>query len=79
MAEEAHDEDRETFVPEDDLRLVPEIVPADLLQRAMETCRRALDEGTVPEHLREWLNEDTLRRLQRIVDGQEGPAGCSGG
>ena len=60
----------DTFVPEDDLRLVPEIVPADLLRRAMDTSRRALDEGTVPAHLQEWLNEDTMGRLQRIVEEQ---------
>jgi RNA polymerase sigma factor (sigma-70 family) len=62
----------DTFVPEDDLRLVPEIVPADFLQQAMDTVRRALDEGTVPEHLQEWLNEDTMGRLQRMVDEQHG-------
>jgi RNA polymerase sigma-70 factor (ECF subfamily) len=61
----------ETFVPEDDLRLVPEIVPADLLERAMDTCRRALDEGTVPAHLQEWLNEDTMGRVQRILEEQK--------
>jgi RNA polymerase sigma factor (sigma-70 family) len=64
--------EKETVVPEDDLRLVPEVVPADLLQQAMVTCRRALDEGTIPEHLQEWLNEDTMTRLERIVDAQQG-------
>jgi RNA polymerase sigma factor (sigma-70 family) len=64
--------ENEIVVPEDDLRLVPEVVPADLLQQAMDTCRRALDEGTVPEHLQEWLNEDTMARLQRIIDSQRG-------
>ena len=64
--------ERATFVPEEDLRLVPEIVPAEFLQQAMDTCRRALDEQTVPEHLQEWLNEDTLGRLQRLVDERQG-------
>jgi RNA polymerase sigma factor (sigma-70 family) len=64
--------EKETVVPEDDLRSVPEVVPADLLQQAMATCRRALDEGTVPEHLHGWLNEDTMGRLQRIVDAKQG-------
>jgi RNA polymerase sigma-70 factor (ECF subfamily) len=63
-------QEKDVVVPEDDLRIVPEVVPADLLQRAMDTTRRALDEGTVPEHLHEWLNEDTIGRLQRIVDEQ---------
>jgi hypothetical protein len=51
---------------------VPAIVPTEFLRQAMDTARRAVDEGTVPDHLQEWLNEDTLARLQRHVDAQQG-------
>jgi RNA polymerase sigma-70 factor (ECF subfamily) len=66
------DQQKESFVPENDLRRVPEIVPTEFLRQAMDTARRAVDEGTVPDHLQEWLNEDTLARLQRHVDAQQG-------
>jgi hypothetical protein len=66
------EQDQTIVIPEDDLRKVMEVVPADLLQQALDTSKRAINDGTVPDHLQTWLNEGNIDRLQLLVDQQQG-------